>query len=145
MYNKKVIKVEPALDKHGHRETYLNKNSGKVMYKTVVFFEGGSSGVYSHEGETQDYFKPGEMAEFKAEKTQYGIKLYKTDKKKAFNRPTGWVPKSPGEVKRDNVSFSGEKAVKLMIEKKAPIEDFPKYLSIIQAAVNAEVDKIKDE
>lgn len=145
MYKKKVIQVAPSLDKHGKQETYLNKNSNKTMYKSIIVFEGGSSGVYSHEGETQDYFVVGQEAEFKAEKSQYGIKLYRVKKGGYTGQPKGWVPKSPGEVKRDNVSFSGEKAVKLMIEHKAPIEEFPRYLQIIQGAVNAEVDKIKDE
>lgn len=145
-YSRKVISAEPVLDRHGERDTYQNKK-GKKMYKTLITFEGGSQGVYDDESETQTYFKIGETVEFRYKQSEYGVKLYQASKGGGgkYNRPAGWVPKSPGEVKRDNISFSGEKAVKLMIEAKVPIEEFPKYLAIIQGAVNDEVDKIKDE
>lgn len=145
MYKRKVTSVEPLKDRHGERETYKAKQSGKTIYKTVITFDNGSSGVFDHEGSVQSHFVVGQEAEFDAKDTPYGIKIYKPSQKKQGNRPAGWVPKSPGEVKRDNISFSGEKAVKLMIEAKAKIEEFPHYLEIIQGAVNAEVDKIEDE
>lgn len=146
-FNRKVVAVTPALDSHGQRETYLNNKTQETMYKTVITFEGGNSGVYSHSGESQDYFKIGEMADFVAEKTKYGIKIYKPSKKGGGggNRPQGWVPKSPAEIKRDGLTFILGDVTKLVIADKLDVTDMTKKYNELVDAFFEQVDKVKDD
>lgn len=146
-YTKKVVAVTPALDSHGQRETYLNNKTQETMYKTIITFEGGKSGVYSHRGEHQSYFKIGEMAEFVAENTQYGIKVYDRTKKGGGggNRPQGWVPKSPAEIKRDGLTFILGDVTKLVIADKLDVTDMTKKYNELVDAFFEQVDKVKDD
>lgn len=141
---KKVKKVEPALDQHGQRATWKHEQSGKTLYSSIITFEDNSKGTYNHEGETQDYFKVGEEADFDVKNMGTWYKLFRA-KKKWDKHPGGWVPKSPAEIKRDNIGFAAGYVKDLIIADKVKIEDFGDTLSTFMAAISDEIDKINDD
>ena len=141
---KKVVSVEPALNQRGERETWKHQQSGKVYYSTLIKFEDGKVGTYSHEGLTQDYFVAGQEVEFEAKNMGTWWKLMKP-KKKWDKHPGGWVPKSPAEIKRDNIGFAAGYVKDLIVAGTIKLEQFGETLAQFMTAISDEVDKIKDD
>jgi hypothetical protein len=147
MLKKKVIKVAPALDKNGRRETYTHPKNGKLMHKTLVAFEDKSWGTYDHEEETQSYFKVGEEAEYKEVKTEYGVKLYRASTKGGgySGHPKGWVPRSPGEVKRENLGYILQDVTKLVVADKLQLDEMVNKFVELSEAFFRQVDSVNDD
>lgn len=140
---KKVIRVELAKDQHGEPQTWTHQKSGTVFHNTLVTFEDKSIGTYTHEGKSQDHFNVGQEAEFNAENKGTWWKLTKP-KKKWDKHPGGWVPKSPAEIKRDNVGFAAGYVKDMIIAGKAEKEDVKETLALFMEAISDEIDKIED-
>jgi len=141
---KKIVKsVVLARNKHGEPETWKHQESGKIFHSSIITFNDGSFGTYTHDGQVQDYFKVGEEAEFEAKNMGTWWKLIKP-RKKWDKHPGGWVPKSPEEVKRDNISFAAGYVKDLVIADKVKIEDFGSILSQMMSSISEEIDKIED-
>lgn len=141
---KKVVSVV-TYEEHGklHQDQYGN-------YSTTVTFDNQSWGIYAHKEHPNTHFVPGQEAEYDI-KQQPGQNYMRLSKPKTGGNfgggpGRGWVPKSPGEIKRDAVPFSVKAVVDLIIAGKAQMteEDFKEKLAIIQGAVNDEVDRIID-
>lgn len=119
-------------------------------YTSTITFDDGVSGYYRHKDQNDDYFKVDQEAEFEVEEksnaqgNKYNI-IKRPKKGWQGNRPYGWVPKSPGEVKRDAITFSANIVKEWVVNGTISVEKFKDYLARVQGAVNAEVDKIKDE
>ena len=142
---KKKVVSAIAYEEHGelHKDQYEN-------YSTTVTFDDQSWGIYAHKEMPNELFIPGQEAEYDI-KQQPGQSYMRLSKPKTGGGygggpGRGWVPKSPGEIKRDAVPFSVKAVVDLIIAGKAQMtkEDFKEKLSIIQGAVNEEIDNIKD-
>lgn len=145
-YRLKVAKIELVRDQHGELDTYIAKKSGKTIYKTLVVFENGSKGIFDHEGQTQDYFKVGEVSEFRVQKNDYGTKLYRINKSGGGNHyPKGWVPRAPAEVKRENLGFIMQDVTKLVIADKLPLDQMVEKFNELSDAFFAKVDSVTED
>jgi hypothetical protein len=143
---KKVISVELARDRNGELEIF--NHQGTDLYSSIVTFGDQSKGTFKHPGMTQTHFISGKDAEFTAENMGTWWKLRKAGGGGkgggGGGRPGGWIAKTGAEIKRDSISFTAGYVKDLVIAGKTKIEDYGKILEQLQAAVNEEIDKIKD-
>jgi len=141
IYKAKVVSCVQVLDRHNQPI-----KTGKGYYRFAVTFEGDKTAAAFAKEQVHPHFIPGKEVEFTANvKEDITFVNAPKSKKGGYTKPAGWVPKSPGEVKRDNVYNSINAAVKLVIEGKVKWEEFDGAVDTIQGAVNTQVDNIKDE
>jgi hypothetical protein len=142
---KKVVKIALAVDKHNEPETFIAKKSGAVIYSSLITFEDGKVGTFQHEGKVQDYFKIGEEVEFETKNMGTWFQLFRAGGNKKWNKPSGWVPKSPSEIKREGLTFILGDVTKLVIADKVKVDEMVgKYDELVDAFFK-NVDKVKDE
>lgn len=121
------------------------KPSTKGFYTFVLEFDNGFKGRAYDKTSTHPHFIPGKEVEFTAEdKGTYWI-FRKPKENKGGYRAGGkqWHTKQPDEIKREYVGFAAGYVKDMVIAGKIPVDEFAKYLGIVQGAINKEVDNIK--